>query len=226
MDRPDRPFRPARIGGATSAISAVGRNAGPMRATDRRTRRTRASSRQPLRGLLLEKGYDAITPSPDVRRSTFHLHFRGKHDPVRRSFERPHEESLSRLKADPRSERGGPAFPGPLLEHVEAHRRACRASAGTRARPIVAAPMRRLLPDLCSQHMRGQRAADDLPRVLAARALAGSLDALILGWVEGAVAVPAERIGTLAFRFATRGLGGDCGGDPAPPRSPKPEVGS
>ena len=204
---------------------------GGRSAPDRRTRRTQASLQQALRGLIFEKSYDAITieditARADVGRSTFYLHFKGKDDLFRWSFERLHEELLSQLTTARKRERSGPSFLGPLLQHVQAHRPVYRALAGTRARSIVAVQMRRLLLDLCSQYLREQQAVEDLPRDLVARSLAGFLDALILGWVEGSVAVPADKIETLAFRFATRGLGSTMGGDPAPPPLSKPEASS
>ena len=203
---------------------------GTRSAPDRRTRRTQTSLQQALRSLILEKSYDAITVEDitaraDVGRSTFYLHFRGKDDLFRWSFERLHDDLLSQLAAARQNENSGLTFLGPLLRHVEGHRPVYRALAGTRARSIVAVQMRRLLLDLCSQYVREHPAATDLPRDLVARSLSGFLDALILGWVEGAMAVSADKIEVFACQFVTGGIRSG-GGDPARPQRSSPEAGA
>jgi AcrR family transcriptional regulator len=189
--------------------------------SDRRTRRTQASLQQALRNLILEKSYDTITIEDitnraDVGRSTFYLHFKGKDDLFRWSFEQLYDELLSQLAAARQRGNGGLSFLSHLLEHVENHRIVYRALAGTRARSIVAVQVRRLLLDLCSQYVREQPASD-LPRDLVTRSLSGFLDALILGWVEGAMTVPADQIEAFARRVAIGALGSTTDGDAAPP---------
>lgn len=180
-------------------------------APDRRTRRTKASLQQALRSLIFEKSYDEITVDDitaraDVGRSTFYLHFKGKDDLFRWSFERLHEELQADLAQARRHDGDGLAFLGPLLRHVENHRPVYRALAGTRARSIVAVQMRRLLLDLCAQSVRERAAKDGMPHDLVARALSGFLEALIMGWVETASASPVGAVEEFAFQFASRGL--------------------
>ena len=182
-------------------------------APDRRTRRTKAALQQALRSLIFEKSYDEITvdditAKADVGRSTFYLHFKGKDDLFRWSFECPHEELLSELAEARRHDGNGLSFLGPLLRHVDGHRPVYRALAGTRARSIVAVQMRRLLLDLCAQSARERAAKDGLSHDLVARALSGFLEALIMGWVETASVSPIEAVEEFAFQFASRDLGG------------------
>ena len=115
-----------------------------QRSNDRRSVRTRRNLGDALVALILKKGYDAITvqdiiDEADVGRSTFYMHYTGKEDLLRASF-----ETLRSVLAEAAvAERGKTGEPLPfslaLFEHACAHKHIYRALGGGWAEPAAPA---------------------------------------------------------------------------------------
>src|SRR5688572_7301569 len=113
-----------------------------QRSKDRRSVRTRRNLGDALVALILRKGYDAITvqdiiDEADVGRSTFYMHYTGKEDLLRASF-----ETLRAALTDAAVAQHGPAdeplrFSLALFEHACAHKHVYRALAGGRGGLVV-----------------------------------------------------------------------------------------
>src|SRR5262245_33908579 len=97
-----------------------------QRSKDRRSVRTRRNLGDALVALILKKGYEAITvqeiiDAADVGRSTFYMHYTGKEDLLRASFETL-RAVLAAAAATERSQDGEPLpFSLALFEHACAH---------------------------------------------------------------------------------------------------------
>lgn len=76
------------------------------RKLDRRVLRTRKALKNALKGLILEKGYEAvtieeITDKANVGRTTFYLHYRDKEDLLMRSIEELVEDLIAQMARIP-----------------------------------------------------------------------------------------------------------------------------
>lgn len=121
---------------------------------DRRVARTRRALHEALIGLILEKGYDAITigdivDRADVGRSTFYAHFVDKDALLLGGF-----SALPTLRPDRprvRDAAGGEAlfeFSLDMFRHADDERRLFRALVGQRSGALVQRQLDRMLTDL------------------------------------------------------------------------------
>jgi AcrR family transcriptional regulator len=157
---------------------------------DRRIRRTRQALTDALVEVALEKRYEAMTVQDlldraDVGRSTFYAHYRGKDDLLLRSFER----MLWMLDASMDGNGTGHTrlFPvRELFQHVGASRQFHGAVAQARMLDRLYHAATECLTTMIGKRIaaRGDRQPGAAPAVLAARAAAGSLVALLRWWVD------------------------------------------
>ncbi|HZN54486.1 MAG TPA: TetR/AcrR family transcriptional regulator [Candidatus Polarisedimenticolaceae bacterium] len=164
-------------------------NAAPsVRNGDRRVRRTQRALTRALVDLVLEKRYDAITiqnllDRADVGRSTFYAHYRGKDDLLLRSFERMLDMFDGAIERDPTpSRRVAPVRE--LFEHVGEVRpfqqALARARVLDRQYQVGIEQMSRTIERRLASSFR----SDPIPAAVRARALAGSLFALLRWWID------------------------------------------
>ena len=144
---------------------------------DRRSERTRAAALSAFAGLLMERGYDAVSVAgvaerAGVGRSTLYEHFRTKDDLLAASLERP----LAPLAAHPPD---AAALCG-LLDHV-------RANAGA-VRLLLAQPMRSREARVLAARIGARLRAGGLAPALADLRAVGVAEAqlaLIALWLAG-----------------------------------------
>ncbi|MEU6717494.1 TetR/AcrR family transcriptional regulator [Nonomuraea sp. NPDC046802] len=169
---------------------------------DRRVRRTRRMVQEALIGLILEKGYEAVTVTDiidraDVGRSTFYSHFTDKQDVLLSNL-----DELAFLRPAPA---GGPdklfAFSLPTLEHVREQERLVRALLGRRGGGPVHARGEQLLADLVRDELLAAGARASAALDLLVVCVVGAFMGLLRAWLDGETnASPAELDG--AFRAA------------------------
>jgi len=155
-------------------------------ANDRRTQRTRAAILQAFSQMVLEVGFDAITPSTlaaaaNVGRSTFYEHFSNLDEVLAFSIGRllkPLAQSAMKPKLDPAVV--------PLIQHFWDNRKIARAMLSGGGRNVV----HRLLADQFETELITLRADLDVtapataPKLAAAHLSAGML-ALLSTWLSG-----------------------------------------
>jgi len=160
------------------------------RVDDRRIQRTHQTLRDALIGLILEKGWDAISvldlcDRANVGRSTFYTHFADKEDLLISGFADLRKGLRAMCRNAPGAvEPGQPLlFLRGLIEHVSDNQRLCRALVGKRSGLVVQNQFRKLLLDLLKDDL-----ADVAPagqRLDAAKHfLAGALFEMLNWWLE------------------------------------------
>ena len=174
------------------------------RTKDRRTQKTESLLREALAELIHEKPYDdivvkEIVDRANVGRSTFYTHFRDKDELL-----------LSGIQDILRSARpaaGAPApakpwenilwFSGPILEHIEAHRRTGQPAMGPRGRRAIHERLQHAITELIRDEVgmslrRSRRLAGHASPELVARWIASSFVLLLNWWVESESALSAR----------------------------------
>lgn len=154
-------------------------------AVDRRVRRTRDAIHQALLGLMLEKGYDAVTVADiieraDVGRSTFYTHFTDKQHVL--------YATLDGLAAFLRAHGDGDrlfGFSRAMFEHVHEQRELLRGLFGRRGGTVVQDRIRQVLADLVREDLESRAGpAASVPIDLAVDAVVGAYLALLARWVD------------------------------------------
>lgn len=155
-------------------------------AGDRRVKRTRAALQEALVGLILERGWEAISVQDicdraDVGRSTFYVHFSGKHELLAGGL----DDLRKRLRRQrPVEKRAAPfAFVRGLIEHAHERRRLFRAVIGRRSGYVIQQRFRRLVIELVREDLAFVAPAG--PRLDATvHYVAGALFELLIWWVD------------------------------------------
>jgi AcrR family transcriptional regulator len=186
-------------------------------AEDRRTRRTRRSLRDALVGLVLERGFAALTVEDiaeraDVARATFYSHCRDKDD----LFTRVTTELLDELNArmQPVADRSDVGFTGkPLLElfhHAEQERDLYRAilrgeGDGKPLRMFTDESVRRVA-DVFRERAEHHHVQTRIAPEVLARAWVGEQFAVLAWWLDQDPApMPAEDVTGLLVDLAVHG---------------------
>jgi AcrR family transcriptional regulator len=153
--------------------------------SDRRVVRTRATLRDALVALIMERGWDSIAiqdvcERANVGRSTFYTHFADKEDLLLDGFEglrvalqqaRPSDGSAGRM-----------AFTLPLLEHADEHRRLFRALVDKRSSLSVQRRFLQLVMELAREDLAGIAKGDALDAL--ATYLSGAFFQLVVAWLD------------------------------------------
>jgi len=127
------------------------------RAQDRRVQRTRKLLQDALIGLILEKGYEAVTVQDiidraDVGRSTFYAHFLDKQQLLLstleqlRAFLAQQQQAALTAAGDPGKPRLG--FSLAMFQHAQSHHRLYQAIVGKQSGAIVQQHIQLILADL------------------------------------------------------------------------------
>ncbi|MFT3925151.1 MAG: TetR/AcrR family transcriptional regulator [Myxococcales bacterium] len=153
---------------------------------DRRVKRTKTRLRSALVGLILERGWDAVSvldvcERAEVGRSTFYLHFADKEDLLVSGF----DDLLEELHAHRRRAVGTFAFVEALIEHAHGNIRLHRAIVGGKSGPVVHRRLRDVITKLVEAEL-GSLGVDENQRSATARYMSGGLFELLVGWVETA----------------------------------------
>ena len=160
---------------------------------DRRVRRTRRNLAEALIGLILERGYEAITVQDildraDIGRSTFYAHFRDKDALLLSCFDDLREDLRRDLDAmTPGVAPHDPAQPSIVVfAHAYQHRRIYRALCGRHGGTIVYRHLHALVAAALRAHLAPHLAASGSP--IPADAIAEFYTSGLLGiltwWVD------------------------------------------
>jgi AcrR family transcriptional regulator len=158
---------------------------------DRRVQRTRYLLREALVGLIVEKGYDAISVQDIVSharigRSTFYNHFKDKDELLRAGMEDLRLELREHCDRSPRPP-GTPAlrFVRGIIDHAQDQRFLLRAMLGRRSGAAVQTSFRQMLCDLTRDEILEITGLQLTPSLdAAAHCLGGALLELLRWWVE------------------------------------------
>jgi AcrR family transcriptional regulator len=188
-----------------------------MEATiDRRKQRTRRMLRDALIGLILERGYDAvtiqdITERADLRRATFYLHYKDKDELLMTVLQETFDELVTEI---------GPAMQGDILggktqiepfrmtfQHVADNANLYRIILGGQGGAAIA---RRIQAFLAALVMNSLRAAPPqalrLPEDVIANFLAGAELSLIGWWLNSGQSYPVDDMARMAQQLILRGV--------------------
>jgi AcrR family transcriptional regulator len=190
--------------------------------TDRRTNRTRRLLREALMGLVLERGYDAvtveeITDRADLGRTTFYLHYRDKDELLMESLDELVNDLTAVIARTPIANwrtNPDPTHPQPLqlplslafqhaAEHADLYRIILRGEGRTqtveRIREIVIAQI---------HHVMDVRVPEEnvpihpgVPLDVFAHYFAGAFLGVLTWWLENNLPYPAEEMAVLFQRI-------------------------
>jgi AcrR family transcriptional regulator len=183
---------------------------------DRRVIRTRQLLRDALVGLILERGFDAITVQDildraNLGRSTFYAHFRNKEDLLFSGF----EYFLASLHASPQASDApglGADFSLHMFRHVAEMRRLIKALVGRqgsrsviqRIETALGTVLRRQVKQLASE--KGNPAVSLVPLDIAAHYVTSSFLALLTLWLDGDLPYTAEEMDAMYKQLTMPGL--------------------
>jgi AcrR family transcriptional regulator len=180
-------------------------------APDRRTQRTRQALSHALIALIQEKRYDAITVQDicdraNVGRSTFYAHYQDKDDLLTSNF-RQAMESLGQ----PLAYRDGQlTFPiAPLFEHVKGHQHLYKALLWGGGMDVLMRAGQKQWSQQIEQYVTallrdGHQPA--VPITVAAVYIAGSLQTLLLWWLEHKMPHTPERMDEMFQQLVMPGV--------------------
>lgn len=178
---------------------------------DRRTQRSRQSLSHALIALIQEKRYEAITVQDicdraNVGRSTFYTHYHDKDDLLTSNFQQV-MESLGQ----PLAYRGGQLiFPiAPLFEHVQGHHHLYQALLWGGGLEVLLRAGQKQWSQQIEQYVRallndGRQPAVPIPVI--ATYIAGSLQTLLLWWIERKMPYSPERIDKMFQQLVMPGV--------------------
>jgi AcrR family transcriptional regulator len=176
----------------------------PAPPTDRRVRRTHKQLRNALVGLVLERGWDAVSVKDvceraDIGRSTFYVHFADKEELLVSGFDDLHRE----LEVARRGGQHPFAFASGLVEHARANNRMFRALLGTRSSQVVQRRFREVLTHVIEAELAAS-GVDERARRWVARYICGGFVEMLLVWLERPSALDSAVLVEL-FERLTRG---------------------
>lgn len=185
---------------------------------DRRVARTRRQLHQALMALVLEKGYEAVTVQEildraDVGRATFYAHYAGKHELLVAGFEHL-RVLLVRQQREALAGKGGVAeralgFSRAMFEHAYEYRKVYRAMVGRRSGSVAQAQLQRVLVDVVSDDLKALVPHGDNPEVpldALAHAVAGTLVAIVIWWLDHRTGLSAEEVDRIFRRLMLPGV--------------------
>ena len=193
---------------------------------DRRVTRTRRALREALIGLILEKGYDAITVGDivdraDVGRSTFYAHFVDKDALLLGGF-----SALPTLWAE--ESRGSDAESGAIpftfslkmFRHADEERRLFRALVGQRSGALVQRQLDRVLSDLVRADLERLHAVGDAHTLdVALRFVVSAYVGLLTWWLDHPTPATPEQMDQAFRALVLPGVAGFLGTASDVPRS-------
>ena len=185
---------------------------------DRRVSRTRNALQQALCGLILKKGYDAISigdicTAADVGRSTFYAHFKNKDalkrsglEPLHKFLHTQQNESLRSRKCESRPF----AFSLAMFEHARDHSRHYRALVGGRGGTVSLAKIREILSDLVRGELAtnaDRRQLQSMSREFMVQYVVGSFMSVLTWWLVGGAKQSPREMDAMFRALAIDGVG-------------------
>jgi AcrR family transcriptional regulator len=179
---------------------------------DRRTARTQKALNDALVALILRKDYESITvqdiiDEANVGRSTFYMHFNGKEDLLRASF-----ETLRKVLAGAASAKhnvfpdDGLPFSLAMFEHACEHKRVYRALLGGRGGVVVSRQIRQVLADLVRREL-ARAPEHGIPTEIRVQFVVDTFLG-VLSWSIGRKpGLPPRQMNAIFRRLAMHGLG-------------------
>lgn len=170
--------------------------------SDRRIERTRRLLREAMIGLILERGWDAVSVQDiceraDVGRSTFYTHFADKEELLVGGF----DDLRRALRAGLASSRGEPlGFVPGLVDHARDHERLFRAIVG-RSGQLVQQRFQGLVIELVREDLAGL-ARPGPARDAAVHFLAGAFLGMLSWWLEARRPLPPAELAEGFLRLA------------------------
>lgn len=154
------------------------------RQPDRRVTRSRRQLRDALVGLILERGWDAVTvldvcARADVGRSTFYAHFGDKEDLLVSGFDDLKRSLHARQLPAP----GAFAFAEHLIEHARENQRLFRAVVGKRSGQTVQRRFREVVVTLVQAEVEAAGLAP-ARRDAVVRYIAGGFVEILTAWLD------------------------------------------
>ncbi len=196
----------------------------PVQRPDRRVSRTRRLLREALTGLILEKGYDAvtiedITRRADLGRTTFYLHYRDKEHLFLESIEQSADELARQIEQIPVemlfNESGeGAGLPIALVfehaaQNADLYRAMLRSEGSIKA---TSRRLRELTPQYALEftrrwwERRGLTSEPHMPLEVMAQFFAASLLGTLVWWLEAGMPYPARQMAAFFRRLVLDGL--------------------
>jgi AcrR family transcriptional regulator len=161
---------------------------------DRRVRKTRRLLHDALIGLILERGWDAVSvrdvcEKADIGRSTFYVHFADKENLLLSGFDELHE-AMEQVRTSAKVPFG---FLGPLAAHAAENARLVRALAGRQSGQSVQWRFRDVLASLVEAELKLLKVPKDA-RPLLTRFIAGGAADVLMSWLDDPEGISPERL--------------------------------
>jgi AcrR family transcriptional regulator len=163
-----------------------------MEATDRRIQKTKRILSEAMLGLILEKGYEAITvqeiiDKANVGRSTFYSHYENKEQLLLAGPENLGVKLFAGIEPGHAVSKGGKLDFLPLFRHAEGSLPLAKAMLGKRSGDAFSGRMKSLVCDAIKAHFRDRFGATKAEKILHryfSAAAASLVMELLLSWVE------------------------------------------
>jgi AcrR family transcriptional regulator len=196
---------------------------GESKKEDRRVSRTRDMLQQALLGLMIEKGYEAVTVQDiidraNVGRSTFYSHFYDKDQLLKYSISRLREvleqarsASISKV-SDTEGRKNGEirfTFSITMFEHVKTHLPLYEATV-KKSGTIVMPFMQKMFEDITRDEITVLLPFSNIaaiPQELMVKFVASTFFTLLSWWVDNKMPISTEEIDQIFHRLALSGLG-------------------
>ncbi len=179
---------------------------------DRRVMKTRRALQHAFMGLILEKGYDAVSiqdicDAADVGRSTFYSHYTGKDDLKRAGLNHLRTAvDAARLAEGNKDMPLG--FITALFDHAQGHGRLYQALVGTSGGVVALDTVRNILSEAITLDpwFRARVATND--RAFISELILGAVMAGLLHWLDGGARGDPSNLAERVRNFAVRGVEG------------------
>lgn len=189
----------------------------PHKMKDRRVERTRNMLFDALLGLMIEKGYEAITVQDiidraNVGRSTFYSHFLDKEDLLVGNIVQLRESLKKQMVMRSMEEEHGKyriGFSLAMLQHVQNHQRLYTAIAGKQSGARVMHHMQRMLSDLVTDEITTYLSKSGplrIPHDVAAEFVANTFMTLFTWWMDQKMPCSAEEIDRMFHKLVFSGI--------------------
>ncbi|MBS3647319.1 TetR/AcrR family transcriptional regulator [Pseudaminobacter sp. 19-2017] len=179
---------------------------------DRRVARTRRALHDALMGLILRKGFDALTVQDiageaDVGRSTFYAHYPSKEELLRDGFRILRSELSEAIQAAP-VQGGSPPlrFSLAMFEHAGRFAQTYRVLVLGQGGVIAIEEISRILADLVRQDLVTETEIEGVPRGLAVQYVVTTFITVLRWWLEEQPNLTAREADRVFRRLAMGGL--------------------
>ena len=169
---------------------------------DRRIQRTQQLLQDALIGLILEKGFDAVTVQDvidraNVGRSTFYAHFQDKEDLFLSGFEHLRAQFEEHLLGQSPTEASPWALSLVMFRHAQDYRRVYKALVGEKGGHTMLANVQKFLMTHVDEYLKTQlptRKKSKIPSEILTVYVVNSLTALLTWWLDNDSPYSAEQM--------------------------------